>query len=305
MKISNLIFLFLSIVVSLSAHAQKEGVVWPVGQGKQINFQSGSFEYLDFTGDPNTKASISDKEGNLVLYTNGRTVWNYNHEIVLNGEKLISDDIFQNNKPIFVPYPKKDGWYILFYEEDDYQIIQGKYNNALYYAEINANANNGKGEVVRQKIKIHDNFHSGPSIAGFCNNSYYWLVNDRNDNTVIDESIDRIYFYKIDENGVNPVPIINGHFMIGNSRNYSFSPNGDQLSFFIDGKITGNVISDFNFKTGNFIIIDLLLMIFYGPKSFRLTVGSSIIFQDRFYCSLMLAIPIITLLNKALIRYLL
>ncbi|GAB1453112.1 hypothetical protein MASR2M47_31680 [Draconibacterium sp.] len=162
MKIANLIFLLLLLLTPAVIQAQKEGAVWPVGEGKQVNFQSGSFEFTDFTGNPNTKASICDKEGNLVLYTNGRTVWNSNHEIVLNGEKLIPDNIFQNNKPIFVPYPKKEGWYILFYEEDDYKIILGQYNNALYYAEINANANNGKGEVVRQKIKIHDNFHSGP-----------------------------------------------------------------------------------------------------------------------------------------------
>jgi gliding motility-associated-like protein len=233
--------------------AQKEASVWPVGSGKQIIFQSGNFEFSDFPGNPNAKATICDKNGELVLYTDGRTVWNKNHEIVVNGESLISGDAYQSNRPIFVPYPKKDGWYILFYEEDYYTISGGRYDNALYFAEINSMANNGKGEVVRQKIKIHDNFHSGPSIAGYCDNSYYWLVIDRNDNTVIEKHIDRIYSYKIDENGVNLTPKIYEDLDIGNSNGYKFSPNGDKIFFRYGGNsVEQDVIADFNFKTGEF-----------------------------------------------------
>ena len=252
MKISYAIFLALIFYFPVKIHAQKEGAVWQVGEGKQIDFQSGSFEFKDFTGNPNTKASICDKDGSLVLYTDGRAIWNGNHEIILNGEKLISDNAFQNNKPIFVPSSKKDGLYILFYEEVYYDNIpNGLIGNTLFYAEIDTKANYGKGEVIRQKIKIHDNYHSGPSIAGYCDNSYYWLVIDRNDNTVIDKHIDRIYFYKIDENGVNPKPVINDYFDIGSSGGYRFSPNGDKLFFFFGGNSADRkVITDFNFRTG-------------------------------------------------------
>lgn len=250
MKSFRIIVSYLVIFTPSLIYAQKEATVWPVGMGKQINFQSGSFEFSDFPGNRNAKATICDKNGNLVLYTDGRTVWNKFHEVVNNGEKLISDELFQPEKPIFVPYPKKDGWYILFYGEDDYKIIQGKYNNALYYAEINANANNGKGEVVRQKVKIHDNFHSGPTIAGYCENSYYWLVNDRNDNTIIEKGIDRIYSYRIDENGVNHTPVISEDIGMGSSSQYRFSPNGDKLFFHYGGNSSPHAITDFNFKTG-------------------------------------------------------
>ena len=251
MKSYRVIFFCLIIFTPSLICAQKEASVWPVGSGKQINFQSGNFEFTDFTGNPNAKATICDKNGNLILYTDGRTIWNPNNEIVVNGEKLINTDAHQSNLPIFVPFPKREGWYILFYEEDYFTVTGGKYDNALYYAEINANANNGKGEVVRQKIKIHDNFHSGPTIAGYCNNSYYWLVNDRNDNTVIDKHIDRIYCYKIDENGVNQTPVINEYFDIGNSGGYRFSPNGDKFYFMFGGNYNDSkVITDFNFRTG-------------------------------------------------------
>ncbi len=245
------ILFFLILFTPLLISAQKEASIWSVGAGKQFNFQTGNFEFSDFQGNPGASASICDKDGNLVLCTDGRTVWNKFNEVVKNGDKLISDDMFLTGKPIFVPYPKKEGWYILFYAEDDYTISHGMYQNRLYFAEINSNANNGKGEVVRQKIKVHDNFHSGPTIAGYCDNSYFWLVNDRNDNTQIEKGIDRIYFYKIDENGVNLVPVINDNFDIGSSGSYRFSPNGDKFFFIMGGNSSdGEVITDFNFETG-------------------------------------------------------
>ncbi len=260
MKSYRIILFNLIILLPSLIFAQKEASVWPVGNGKQINFQSGNFEFYDFTGNPNASASICDKNGNLVLYTDGRTIWNKNHEIVVNGEMLIPQDAFQENRPVFVPYPKKEGWYILIYDEWFYNNNSKLISSSLYYAEINTKAKNNVGEVVRQKIKIHDNYHSGPTIAGFCDNSYYWLVIDRNDNTIIDESIDRIYSYKIDENGVNAKPVINDYFDIGNSNGYRFSPGGDKFFFMFGGNsVDRMIITDFNFKTGelyNYRVID-------------------------------------------------
>ncbi|HCY43035.1 MAG TPA: hypothetical protein DHV48_17145 [Prolixibacteraceae bacterium] len=242
--------LLVSILLCLFAtfsNAQKEAAVWSVGAGLQFNFKSGNLEFSTFPANNEANTTICDKEGNLVLYTNGRTVWNRNNEIIVNGDGLIPANAYQNKLPVFVPYPKKDGWYILIYEED-YSDIR---DNTLYYAEIDANANGGKGEVVRKKVKIHDNFHSSPSIAGFCENSYYWLVIDRNENVTSDPNRDRIYFYKIDENGVNLTPKINAQFNIGNSSGYRFSPNGDKFYFRYGGnQIESELIADFDFIKG-------------------------------------------------------
>jgi len=102
----------------------------------------------------------------------------------------------------------------MFYEENAPSISLGQINNTLYFAEINMNANDGKGEVVRKSIKIHNKYHSGPTIAGYCNNSYYWLIIDRNDNTGVPDR-DRIFCYKIDENGVILTPKINNKIVNG------------------------------------------------------------------------------------------
>jgi hypothetical protein len=151
-----------------------------------------------------------------------------------------------------LPHPGKEGWYIFIYEEMTYWIRDGKYGNTLYYGEINTNASNGRGELVTREVFVHDNYHSGPTIAGYCSNSYYWLAIDRNENVITDIHSDRIYFYRIDENGLTETPVINGKLAIGSSGGYRFSPNGDKLFFAIGGDPYGNgqYVSDFNFSNG-------------------------------------------------------
>lgn len=244
-----ILFLFL-VVFSKALSAQKEASVWTFGNGTQITFQPQGPVISDFPGNKNAKATICDKDGNLVLYTDGRNVWNKNHEVLVHGEDLIGKDAYQENNPIFLPYPKKEGWYILIYDEVYYNNSPG-YDNTLYYAEINTLSAGGKGEVINKKIKIHNNYHSGPTIAGYCDNGYYWILIERNENTNQDIKRDRIYLYKVDENGVNQNPVINDYFDIGNSTGYKFSPDGDKFYFYLSGNsLEQSVICDFNFKTG-------------------------------------------------------
>lgn len=276
-----LIFLALYFV-SFDSVAQKEASVWLNSSGTQFNFQSENLKNISFEGDYTANASICDQDGNLMLYSNGQTIWNRNHEIVKYGENLISGEAFVTGAPVFVPYPGKIGWYILFYQEDFYQTIDGIYSNSLYFAEIDANANSGKGEVIRKKVKIHDNFHSSPAIAGYCGNSYFWLVIDRNDN-VLNYLTDQIYFYKIDSNGVNLEPIINeppsisepqiirDPLRIGNSNLYKFSPNGDKLSFLSAGDGSApdrDLICEFNFETGKLYNARIVAENNYSQKEF-------------------------------------
>jgi len=262
---------FISFFLTVSIlHAQKEASVWLNGSGKQFNFQSGGLDISTFVGNNSANSSICDKDGKLVLYSNGKTIWNRNNEIVVNGDGLISSDAYQSNPPKFVPYPKKDGWYILIYDESLNTSSKTGFSNTLYYAEIDANAQGGIGEVVRKKIKIHNNYHSSPSIAGFCNNSYYWMVIDRNEN-VTSIKRDRIYFYKIDENGVNVNPVINGNLDFGNSGNYKFSPNGDKLSFMVAGNSFDqgqDIVTDFNFISGEMYNIRYIGNHGYSLKEF-------------------------------------
>lgn len=255
-----IIFLVL-IFIAGNIFAQKEASVWSMGSGMQLNFQSGDVNYSSFNREYGHYSTICDKNGNLVLYTDGRTIWNSKDEILVNG-----DDLFESNRtivpgarPAFVPYPKKEGSYILFYETAPkglYSITDKK----LVFAEIDTNAEGGRGKVIYKNKLLHRDYHHTFSIAGYCDNSYFWLLVDSNDN--VDEvDRDRIFFYKIDGAGVHLTPNINDEIDIGNSGNYKFSPNGDKFCFGYHENHSHEIYmmaADFNFLEGqayNFRII--------------------------------------------------
>ncbi len=315
MKHFGLLFLLLLFFIPSKIIAQKEASIWSLGNGEQLNFQSGNFEFSSFTHNNKVNATICDKEGNLVLYTDGYTVWNASNEVLINGDQIMESNhnITPGSSPVFIPYPDKQGFYILIYEtvpSPGYNINQKK----VVCAEINVNAFGGRGEVISSNIKIHDDYHSNVTIAGYCDNSYFWLLLDRNDNIVQDIRRDRIYFYKIDKNGVNLAPKIDDYLDIGNSHGYKFSPNGDKFFFsYYENRQREfwNVIADFNFITGEMYNIrsvgyemytkefspdSRLLYFFSGANLIQLDVGYSNSIQNS-------ADTILTLLSDTNIVY--
>jgi hypothetical protein len=58
-------------------------------------------------------SSISDKNGALLFYTNGQTVWNKNHEIMDNGSNL-SGDPNNTQSSIIIPKPNDENTYYIF-----------------------------------------------------------------------------------------------------------------------------------------------------------------------------------------------
>jgi len=262
-KIGGLMLLiFTSVIIS----AQNEASVWSLGAGLQFNFKTGDPEISVFPGNNKANATICDSLGNLILYTDGATVWNRNGETLINGTQTIPGNYHVLGRPVFVPFPKKKGYYLLFYQ----YVPSGGYSfkdKKLVYAEININAYNGRGEVITKDQYLHNNYHFEPTIAGFCDNSFFWIIIDRN-NPEIDYGHHRdiINLYKIDENGVNTTPKVSSSIEIGNSNGYRFSPNGDKLFFTYADNLEPwdlhDVVVDFNFLTGelyNFRFLNLNL----------------------------------------------
>ena len=194
MKLTVACLLFILLLVPFSLRAQMEAAVWALGNGKQFNFQSGSFQYLDFEGSPNIDGTICDKNGNLLLMTDGDTVWNGNNEVLINGTGLIEegyDRISWTIPPVFVPYPGKEGYYFLIYqygiETERERLIPHSHTSItmhedgtsdtvvvitytsrldtvyldqkLVYAEIDINAAGGQGKVISKQNFIVSDDH--------------------------------------------------------------------------------------------------------------------------------------------------
>ena len=248
--------LFILLAFPFFLNAQLEASVWSLGYGQQILFQNGNAVFnTNFQLDNPACSTICDEEGNLLLVTNGFSVWNQKNEVLENGTNLIEDrrTITPGTRPFFIPHPGKPGFYYLLYEtcpSGGYRIGEKQ----IVFALIDVNAENGKGKVLDKNVLLHDDYHRKPTICGFCDNSYFWILVDRNDNVVQSIKRDRMYLYKIDEDGIHQTPVINDDFNMGHSGSYRFSPNGDKFFFYYSENVSGGFpswnIANFNFQTG-------------------------------------------------------
>ena len=90
MKVKRIFILLTIILFSEIINSQNETNNWYFGNKSALNFSNGQLAVLN-NGNMETPAgcsSISDKNGALLFYTNGQTVWNKNHEIMNNGSNL-------------------------------------------------------------------------------------------------------------------------------------------------------------------------------------------------------------------------
>ncbi|WP_179376248.1 hypothetical protein [Winogradskyella wichelsiae] len=96
------IFLVL-LVLSTSTHlfAQSEASFWYFGYNAGLRFNAQSSTVTAITdGQINTLegcTSIADEDGNLLFYSDGRTVWNRNHQIMQNGDYFGGTRLFEDS----------------------------------------------------------------------------------------------------------------------------------------------------------------------------------------------------------------
>jgi gliding motility-associated-like protein len=113
--------------------AYDEIVVTEYGVVRQVNNQwyFGEQAGIDFTGgataitDANQMyseegcATVSDVNGDLLFYTNGSTVWNKDHLVMLNGD-LIGGDSTSTQSAIIVPVPNETTLFYIFTTQEVY-----------------------------------------------------------------------------------------------------------------------------------------------------------------------------------------
>ena len=108
-------FIFMLLVFAM-AYGQDETANWYFGRGAGLQFNNdGSVTPLT-DGKITTEegcASISDKSGNLLFYTDGITVYNKSHEIMLNGTGLYGDPS-STQSAIIVPDPADRNLFYIF-----------------------------------------------------------------------------------------------------------------------------------------------------------------------------------------------
>lgn len=165
------IFLTLLTIYTNLVYAQKEYHNWYFGDKAGLTFNSdapgilGTGKMYAWEG----SASISDKEGNLLFYTNGREIYNKNHIIMEDG---LTGGWSATQAALIVPLPNSDSLYYLFCIPDESNSI-----GHLTYSIINITLNGGLGGVTAKNIMLLDSVGGEKiTIAKHCNQTDFWVI---------------------------------------------------------------------------------------------------------------------------------
>lgn len=265
------------LLFHLVASAQKHDHIWLAGRGKLGTYQfSNGITYqfggaiMDFQHFPPKStlenyalnmyptAIISDKNGNLVAYTNGCHVVNKNHEIMDNGD-TINPGLYQGQNQclfyyptyqgaIFIPDPAKEHSYYLFHMALDYSSANPYFaGQRYYYSLIDASENGGLGKVVDKNHLILEDSAVGGYISAVkhANGRDWWVVSPH-------RVSNKYFVFLVTPEGVMPpMEQVIGDSLPGPCCGMTlFSPNGEK--YFRSTTPSGLQILDFDRCKGVF-----------------------------------------------------
>jgi len=232
MKGLRFVVMSLSLLFGITfSFAQKQTNIWYFGLQAGLDFNSGSPIALTNNALPisewNGSASFSDQNGNLLFYSDGKTILNRNHELMLNGT-LFSQYESRGVNMIVAPKPGSSSIYYLFY----IGLLQNAPSNIQYaglmYSEIDMSLDNGLGGVTISKKNSNINSNGfNLSATLHANGHDIWLVSYEKKNRTF-------YSYLISDSGISVTPItsvvgVTQHPNVGGWTYVKLAPNGKKL----------------------------------------------------------------------------
>lgn len=264
MKKLFIVFLFLT---TSYVTAQKEANFWYFGRNAGIDFSSGSPVVIN-DGQLNTDegcSSISDKNGNLLFYSDGISVYTKNHELMKYSDGRLANDLRGNpsstQSGLIVPNPEDENLYYIFSVGTDY--VGGgsglPSNPGFNYYTVDITKGNG-GEIIEGPVNLsngRDTEWSEKVTAVQADNcKEIWIL------SLVQNSF---YAYKVDKNGVNISPVISStSSFLNDKRGYmKVSPDGKKIA-------VADYNAGFNSQTNSFDLGNSKLTLF----DFNSTTGS-------------------------------
>lgn len=223
MKKIILTYCFLFTVICL--FAQKQTHTWYFGNKVGLDFNQTPPAVLN-NGQANSQegsAAMSDNNGRLLFYSNGKTVLNRKHELMVNGSNLKGDQSSTNNV-VIVPMPGNDSVYYMFTigsAREEFPVFS--------YSVIDMKADATFGAVTQKNILIEDATLEKLASVRHCNNRDIWIV-------IRKWQTDEYHSYLLTSAGLNPVPVISntGLIVTGQINNsigtLKFSSKGNKLA---------------------------------------------------------------------------
>lgn len=214
-----------SLILVFCCHVfgQSESNIWYFGNKAGLDFNTGLPVPLSNGQLITTEgcATISDKNGNLLFYTNGENVWNKQHQIMPNATGLMGG-YSSTQSSVIVPFPGNDSLYYIFTTAQDGDPY------GFRYSVVNLKQDNGLGDVTTKNVLLLSNVYEKVSAVRQRNCPNYWVVTKKWDS-------DEYYAYLITSSGISsPIISATGNFTGGSSHDskgqLKFSPDGNKIA---------------------------------------------------------------------------
>lgn len=238
-------FLVISLVViafSVSVtYGQKYANHWPFSN-YELNF-SNSQVSVTRTYAPHLNRGmgvISDNAGNLLMYTDGYSLFTKNHTLMPNGGNLIPATTSNSlQESMIIPKPGDDNIFYVF------TVDPAGTTSGLYYSEVNMTLNNGLGDVMTKGIQLIPNTSNKLSAILHENGEDVWLIAQNNGSV--------FFVLLITDQGISDSILQQGIAPVDGFRSgqLKFSPDGKKVAMSYSGISNGGAkVFEFDNATG-------------------------------------------------------
>jgi len=188
----------------LGQYNTPQNKVWVFGTNAGLNFNSGTpVQFASaINGNIEGCAVVSDVSGNLLFYTNGKTVWNKLNAVMPGGASITPYGVYSTAQAAaIVPFIGNSDRYYIFSLENNNPITTA--NRAhLTYSILDMTLNGGLGDIVPGAMGIAlDSFLSENMIVVPGNGCNFWLLLHRKDTA-------KYLAYEINSAGISVNPVV-------------------------------------------------------------------------------------------------
>lgn len=238
----------------LVSQAQGEANIWYFGENAGLDFNSGSPVALT-NGQLVTDegcATISNSSGQLLFYTDGITVYNRNHVVMLNGNGLMGHPSSTQSATI-VPKPGSSNLFYIFTTDNEHD------PDGFRYSIVDMNLDGGNGAVTSDKnVLVYTPSIENLGVTKHGNGTDFWIITHGwNSNSFI--------AYQLTSTGLNLTPVVTniGAIITGSATDFvaagtiKISPSGSKLAF----TSVSDIVQLFNFNNNTGILSNAITLI--------------------------------------------
>ena len=248
--------LFATIIVCCSFHCiGQENNIWYFGGQSGVSFNPSPSGMLPTSLSNSAmtaaegSASICDKSGNLLFYTNGVTIYNRNHNVMVNGDGLMGH-ISAVQSSVIVPLPGSTTIYYVFTTD----ALENDFVNGYRYSIVDMSQAGGLGAVTTKNQLLSGSCTERLMAARHADGVSVWVILNNHSSNLFQA-------WLMTCNGLASAPVVSiaGEVMdndiVSNSGSMKVSPEGRYLvhtHFSLPGPASTGFaqLFDFNNSTG-------------------------------------------------------